>query len=41
VAPQHLKEAYSKDKDKILAGPVVTGQGVMALNQRRIDLDWI
>jgi len=32
VAFQYLKGACKKDGDKLLAGPVVTGQGVMVLN---------
>ena len=32
VAFQYLKGAYRKDGENILARPVVTGQGVMAIN---------
>jgi len=32
AAFQYLKGAYKKDGDKLLAGPVATGKGVMALN---------
>jgi len=32
AAIHHLKGAYKKDGDRLLVGPVVTGQGVMNLN---------
>ena len=30
-----------KTGTNFLAGPVATGQDVMVLNQKRVDLDWI
>ena len=32
AAFQYLKGAHKKDGDKLLAGPVAIGQGVMVLN---------
>jgi len=29
-----------KMRRNLLAGPVAIGQGVMVLNQKRVDLDW-
>jgi len=34
-----LKGAYKKAGDRHLQGPVVTGQGLIALNWKRGDLD--
>jgi len=41
AAFQYLKWAYEKDGASFSAGTVVIGQGVMALNQRRVDSDCI
>jgi len=38
-----LKESYKKNcnmEKRFLAGSVAIGQGVMVLNQNRVDLDW-
>ena len=40
AAFQYLKGAFKKDRDRILVGPVVIGQGVMVLNSKRVGLDW-
>ena len=41
MAFQYLKGAYKKDGDKFLGGPVATGQRIVVLNKKRVDLDWI
>jgi len=41
AAFQCLKGAYEKDGDKLFSRACCKGQGVMALNQKRVDLDWI
>jgi len=39
AAFQYLKGAYKKDGGSFFTSPVVKGQGVMVLNQKRVDLD--
>jgi len=41
AAFQYLKGVYKKDEDRLFSRSVVIGQGVMALKQKRVDLDWI
>jgi len=42
TAFQYLKGDYKKDGDKLfLAGPVAIAQGIMVLNPKRADVDWI
>ena len=41
MAFQPLKIAYRKNGAIFLARPVTVGQGVMVLNSKRVDLDWI
>ncbi|KAK4818446.1 hypothetical protein QYF61_013133 [Mycteria americana] len=41
AAFQYLKGAYKKVGERLFPGPVVTGQGVMDLNWKKTDLDWI
>jgi len=40
VAFQYLKGASKMGTD-FLVGPVAIGQGVMVLNEKRVDLDWM
>lgn len=35
---QYLKGVYMKDRD-FLPGPIVTGQGIIVSNEKRIDLN--
>jgi len=41
AAFQYLKGPTRKLEREFLQGRVVTGQGIMALNWKRVDLDWI
>jgi len=36
---QYFKRASKKDGERLLPGPVKTGQRVMVLNWKRVDLD--